>query len=401
MTALVTGGTGFLGAFVIAHLLKKGCRVIALARGPSPEHRLLATLRRIDGTVTRPGRSPGLEVLSGDVAASGLAVDEARLRTLAREVDEIWHCAATFSLRQPHGAVTAHQNVQGAANILGLAARCRARGRPATVIFVSTAYAARVVGDVGVEEVALPGQPARNAYEWSKCEAERLVDRVRRRRGLPVLIVRPSIVIGHSTTGEAIGWNGYFAVVRALYRARQRAAGAVAGPFHGHLGLRVRAAAEARLPVVPIDALVEVMWHLVRGARGERVIFNVTGSGALTVGQAFAGACEALGVTGVELVGEESFRQRRMTPTERLFEREARFQLAYLTDDRAFDQTNLRRVVSGAVLRRCEVDPDVLVAVNRACVRRLERETEAAGPGPRSRAGVEESPGVAAGCVPS
>ncbi|MBI3301572.1 MAG: SDR family oxidoreductase, partial [Deltaproteobacteria bacterium] len=46
-TAFVTGGTGFLGAFLIAFLLRKGYRVIALVRGPDPLGRLLEVLHEI------------------------------------------------------------------------------------------------------------------------------------------------------------------------------------------------------------------------------------------------------------------------------------------------------------------------------------------------------------------
>jgi uncharacterized protein YbjT (DUF2867 family) len=35
-TVFVTGGTGFLGSFLIAFLLRKGYRVVALVRGREP-----------------------------------------------------------------------------------------------------------------------------------------------------------------------------------------------------------------------------------------------------------------------------------------------------------------------------------------------------------------------------
>ena len=44
------------------------------------------------------------------------------------------------------------------------------------------------------------GQGFNNPYEKSKFEAERLVERYRK-KGLNILIVRPSMVIGHSRTG--------------------------------------------------------------------------------------------------------------------------------------------------------------------------------------------------------
>ena len=376
-TAFVTGGTGFLGAFLIAYLLRRDSRVIALVRGPEPARRLLEVLRAVDdeggdGKRFQQSYDEGrLDVVEGNVAFPTLGLGETCLRNLAYEVDEIWHCAASFQSRQRFRDEITRHNVHGTENVLKFAKLCNKR-KGANLCFVSTAYVSPVVGKVGVEQLPDPRLPPRNLYECSKREAELLVDQYRRECRLPVSIARPSILIGHSATGRSVGWNGYYAIVRALHRVKHVAQTAACGKFSGDLKLRVLANPLARLNLVPIDYVVEALWHLSRAERRDSFIFNVTSSQPITVAQCFAILCEALGVTGVEVVDEESFRTHRMNRIERLFLREARFQLGYLRDDVDFDHTNFRQLVPKEILRDDQVTERLLHQINVRCVAALE-----------------------------
>jgi nucleoside-diphosphate-sugar epimerase len=130
--------------------------------------------------------------------------------------------------------------VEGTRNVLDLAHAARRLRR---FSHFSTAY---VSGDrVGVileEELAM-GQRFHNAYEETKFQAELLVRRAQ--ADLPATVLRPSIVVGDSRTGEIDRFEGPYALAILL----------VASPLA--VPLPLPGDAVAPLNVVPVDFVVE------------------------------------------------------------------------------------------------------------------------------------------------
>lgn len=159
---LVTGGSGVVGSALLPALAGRHA-VTALRR--------LRPVGPCDAWVV------------GDVTKPLLGLDPPAYRRLCRDVDVVAHCAAMtkFSRRADHDGV----NVTGTSEILRFAADARA-----AVVAVSTAFVAE-----GVSSVQEP-----SGYEESKRKAEQLM----RDAPVPTVIVRPSVVAGHSRTG-AIG----------------------------------------------------------------------------------------------------------------------------------------------------------------------------------------------------
>src|SRR5262249_39925928 len=144
------------------------------------------------------------------------------------------------------------------------------------VFHVSTAYAAPLIDGLVREELPAAKTPFRNRYEWSKQEAERLAGVYREQLDLPVTIFRPSVVIGHSQTGRASRFTGYYDVIREIYLLTQSLEINLGDSFDHNLHLRILAGAATRLNVVPVDFVVDVMWHLSCRGRGKAWIFNLT-----------------------------------------------------------------------------------------------------------------------------
>ncbi len=365
-TALVTGGTGFVGAFLIDHLLRHGTRVVALVRGPEPAARLDEAL----GVVCAPERLPAsgserLRVVEGDVRTPGLGLGADAERRVAAAVDEIWHCASSFKFQEhSRDEVVAH-NVTGTENVLALARECAHGAAP--VFYVSTAYAAPVVGGVALEEVAPADTPSRNLYEWSKQEAERLVQRSCREDGLAALILRPSIVVGHSQTGRAIRFTGYYDVTRAIYTLTHGLEVNLGAAFDRDLHLRILARPEVRLNVVPIDFVTEAMWRLSRRAPHDGRVFHIVNEAPPLLADLFRHACAPLGVRGIELVPAEEFEHRPMSGLERIFSRKTSFQAPYLLEDPRFESTRSRSLVPASELPCPEIDEDLLRRINHYC----------------------------------
>lgn len=364
-TAFVTGGTGFLGSFLIAHLLRQGCRVVvALVRGPDPLGRLLGVLREVsEGALRTPHLTGRLHVVEGDVRLPGFGLTPQVQGELARQVEELWHCATSFKFQERDREEVTAQNVQGARHLLDFACRCNA-GKTAPVFYVSTVCAAPVTGGIAREELSPAGAPFRNLYEWSKQEAERLVSAFRQTHHLPAMILRPSIIIGDSRTGKAVRFTAYYGVFRALYLLARNLEVNLGSAFDRNLRLRILARPDLHLNLAPIDFVVKALWQVSRAAEQGQFIYHIANDTTAPLAEMIETASADLGVTGIEIVGEQSFRDRPMTGFERLFKQRAQFQAPYLLESPRSDTSNFRRLVSPAALPGPVVDERLLRQVN-------------------------------------
>lgn len=190
---LVTGGTGFIGRWLLAELSRRGRRVAALVRDAEkrgPE--LLDFVARLGGDPAQ------IQVLSGDIETEGLGLTEP-----LPGVRDVYHLAARFSFgMRPDEARRA--NVDGA---LHVAAWARARPRLRRFVYLGGYRMTRPSPDlVGIEAPFAPDVAARlyrahGAYEASKHESYLAVQAFAAKHAMPWTAVHPSTVIGDARTG--------------------------------------------------------------------------------------------------------------------------------------------------------------------------------------------------------
>lgn len=227
-TVLVTGAGGFLGAEVTARLTAAGHTVLALLHSNGD-------IVRNNGKPLKPPRG-SLTRLTGDITRPGLGLDAEQLR-LASGADRIVHCAGITDFGLPTRTYQ-DVNVTGTENVLALA---RTHGVP--LVHVSTAYVAGERDGTVREDELDVGQEFGNAYESSKLRAETLV-REAAGDGLPVVVVRPSIIAGERRAGCVRDYKTLYPVVRLITRGRVRT-------IPGHY--------DALLDLVPVDYVADLI----------------------------------------------------------------------------------------------------------------------------------------------
>jgi GDP-D-mannose dehydratase len=149
--ALVTGGTGFVGANVVRELIAAGATVRVLARASS-DRRALEGVRA--------------EIVTGDL------LDPASLARAVSGVQTVYHVAADYRLWAPDPAALYRANVDGTRAVLDAAAQAGI-GR---VVYTSTVGALGIPkdGTPGTEDTPVSLADMVGPYKASKFLAERV-----------------------------------------------------------------------------------------------------------------------------------------------------------------------------------------------------------------------------------
>ncbi len=171
MRCLVTGGTGFIGAHVVAVLAEQGAEVRVLRR-PASDVSALSSMP--------------VEWVEGDLA------DPASLRQAVKGMDLVFHVAGDYRMAVPRPSEMHRTNVDGTIRLLRAASEAGAQ----RIVFTSSAVTVRCSADVpGTEnDFVKPGE-CRSTYQLTKVLAEQAV-REMIHQGAPITIVNPSTAIG-------------------------------------------------------------------------------------------------------------------------------------------------------------------------------------------------------------
>lgn len=200
---LVTGAAGFLGRYVVTTLLEEtDWDVVCLVRAADDD----AATRRVLETLALTGRrleniANRVTVFRGDVTQPRLGLTPSAYRALSENVSRVIHCAAEVNWIKSYTGLRS-SNVLGTLNTVEFA--CHGNAKPFT--FASTlavCYAIdsppQVTEDTDMAEY-VEGMPL--GYAQTKCVSETLL-RQAAERGLPVTVVRPSLICGDSVTGRS------------------------------------------------------------------------------------------------------------------------------------------------------------------------------------------------------
>jgi long-chain acyl-CoA synthetase len=283
---LLPGATGFVGMELLVRILEQTDRdVVALVRAADNE----AAQRRIDdvlATLLAPSARPRrgrVRGVAADLEAPGLGLSALARDRLAARVGSIVHCAASISFALELEDAR-RINVEGTRAVLALAEQAFEHGALDRFVHVSTAYVAgERDGSVGEGDGDV-GQAFRNTYERTKLEAEEIV----RASAVPSAILRPSVIVGDSTTGWTPAFNVIYWPLQAFARG---------------LFPTVPGDPDARLDVVPVDTVADALLELVAGPVREGAFHVVAGDTAPTNTELATLAAEAFDAEPPVFVG--------------------------------------------------------------------------------------------------
>jgi NAD(P)-dependent dehydrogenase (short-subunit alcohol dehydrogenase family) len=267
---LVTGGTGFIGRFLIQNLLaRKGAVVHALIRESSKDK--LEDLRERTG-----GNEENLIPVWGDITDEGV-IAPAALKKLKGKIDHVFHLAAVYDMNMDDATADKFNN-EGTRNVVQLVNNL---GDQVTLHHASSvAVAGRHFVGTFTEEMFDEGQSLDHPYYRTKYQSEAIV---REECTAPWRIYRPGMVVGSSETGEMDKIDGPYYFFKTLQKIRDKVPKWL--PFLGIEG--------GSMPVAPVDYVANAMAHIAHQPKLDGKVFHLVQSPPPTIGDVLATFLEA------------------------------------------------------------------------------------------------------------
>jgi NAD(P)-dependent dehydrogenase (short-subunit alcohol dehydrogenase family) len=237
MAYFVTGGTGFIGRFLVRNLLKRGDPVYLLVRKGSQKK--LAALREEWGASEKQ-----VIAVVGDLAKPLLGVAEGDLKKLSGKVKHLFHLAAIYDLTAS-AEEQERTNVEGTRHVVEFAAAVQA----GCFHHVSSIAAAGLYEGTFREDMFEEAEELEHPYFKTKHDSEGIVRKECKR---PWRVYRPGFVVGHSRTGYIDKIDGPYYFFKLIQRMREMLPAWV--PTIGIEG--------GRINIVPVDFVADALDYL-------------------------------------------------------------------------------------------------------------------------------------------
>ncbi|MBC8490116.1 MAG: NAD-dependent epimerase/dehydratase family protein [Bacteroidetes bacterium] len=255
-TVFVTGASGFIGTRIVRSLLTRNYNVRAGVHN-------LSKVKAIQN-------NPDFEVVEIDIC------NKNSLKHVFDGVDFLYHFAASVNSKLPAEKLY-HVNVEGTRNTWEAASQA---GVKKTLYCSSTA----VYGLLSKKEKMITEDvPARavEPYGNSKLEGEKIVNKIRKAKGLNSIIIRPTAVFGpgeRSTFGKLLKGAAYSKLL-------------LSGGFQNK-----------KFSYVHVQDVAEAAIHLMENEGNSEHIFNIAVDQSITYEEAFRSYLQALDKTGLEYI---------------------------------------------------------------------------------------------------
>jgi thioester reductase-like protein len=322
--------TGFPSVFLARRVLRE----LLATRPDAPVTCLVPSMQRDAasaalGELSAPQRTR-VEIVVGDTADMDFGLAGPRFLELASRTDVVHHCAFA-SYAGVRREVAQRTNVTGTAEVLEL---CEASPNGCRLVLWSTATVNRKRPGRVLESEPLDPASASSDVDETRAAAEQMVREAMER--VPTTILRPSIIVGDSETGEIDRMEGPYLLVLLM----------LSSPVDLRMPLPGRG--DVPLNLVPIDYVVRAGCAIANDPRSVGRTFHLVDENPPTARRVFELIAEATGRPGpVGSLPSQLATALLRTPGLERFSHIPRTFLEQLATEVTYDARNTHELLTG------------------------------------------------------
>lgn len=256
---LLTGATGVVGSAVLSELIKNPDNAIYLLTRAKNELNLTERLQSVYQFYCLEPNDQNLIPIIGDISQANLGMSREQLNALGKKINIVIHSAANVKMNQSIEQARLNA-LSGTQAIFEFAQNCENLQR---IAYISTLGVNGKSKNILKENYPPEHVQYHNTYEQAKAESEFYIfDKWY--NTLPVVIIRPSMVVGNSKTGAVYSKQIFYYLCQYLLK----------GDGSGFLPKLDN----FFLDTIPVDYLGQFTAHISTDSSIKNAIFNACAS---------------------------------------------------------------------------------------------------------------------------
>jgi nucleoside-diphosphate-sugar epimerase len=247
-----------------------------------------------------------------------------------------FHFASSLNFEERNKGVIYDHNINGLRHAVDVASALRC----GVFFYISTAYTVGVHEGRVAEQLHCPAA-FNNYYEETKCAAEHLITALCGAKGIRLVIVRPSVVIGPSKSCKTGGGTtGLYGLIREMLRLKRHLK-------QVHASVAAYGNPDAGVNIIPVDYVCHDIFRLFEDPSVQNGVHHATADNNVNIAALVELIARHLDLPNVTLERIERFDGKRASAIEKLLARTTAYYNSITRTTKDFEKNDGARWILG------------------------------------------------------